>query len=124
MEALEGKCKYCGQIKIVMAESNTEADKLVTEKCDCLGAEFGLKLEALRENIIALTARGMCEEAGFKPLDDSTINLLVKVGEQIALGKIDKTQIAVEESTLSITRSLKGQIKVIRKTTKNINAEC
>ena len=35
MNTYEGVCRYCGSIVSIMADSQEEADQLVTEKCTC-----------------------------------------------------------------------------------------
>lgn len=39
----EGKCRYCGETEIMMAESQKEADQITSENCDCGGYEEELR---------------------------------------------------------------------------------
>lgn len=36
----EGVCRYCGQLQTVIANSQEEADHIITETCNCQGAEY------------------------------------------------------------------------------------
>lgn len=45
----EGICKYCGQITPVLANTQKEADMLVTEECDCTGADAKKRKEAVEK---------------------------------------------------------------------------
>ena len=37
LKQFEGRCRYCGESDFVFAETQEQADKAVTEKCECEG---------------------------------------------------------------------------------------
>ena len=51
MNTYEGVCRYCGSMISIMADSQEEADQLVTEKCTCEASELDRKRDCLMKNL-------------------------------------------------------------------------
>ena len=124
MNTYDGRCLYCGLVQPIMAESQEEADSLITRKCDCAGAAKQRKIDTLTENILNITAEGHCEESNLKPIEPAAVDMLIAAGALVVHGAIDKVQISAEGSTITIAVGSKGQVKVTRKETRGISAEC
>ena len=51
MNTFEGVCRYCGSMVSILADSQEEADELVTRQCTCEASELEKKKARLMENI-------------------------------------------------------------------------
>ena len=96
MNTYDGRCLYCGIVQPIMAESQEEADNLITRKCDCAGAAKQRKIDALTENILNITAEGHCEESNLKPIEPAAVDMLIAAGALVVHGAIDKLQISAK----------------------------
>lgn len=125
MNTYDGRCLYCGLVQPIMAESQEEADSLITKKCDCAGAAKQRKIDALAENIINITSEGHCEESNLKPIEPAAVDMLIAAG--CISGPWSNRQAAdipQKAQPITIAVGSKGQVKVTRKETRGISAEC
>jgi hypothetical protein len=104
----EGICKYCGQITPVLANTQKEADMLVTEECDCTGADAKKRKEAVEKNA----------ELIVENKDEDIINILRTAGMMILEGRINQLTLSVGEVKYKVGENSKGQIKFTRTKTK------
>lgn len=45
MNTYEGTCRYCGEMKLIIAESQEAADNLISAGCSCGGADEDQKIK-------------------------------------------------------------------------------
>ena len=104
----EGVCKYCGQTTPVLAGTQEEADTLVTEECDCAGADAQKRRESVEKNA-ALIVEGK---------DGDIIEILRTAGIMILTDKISQLSPNTGEINYQVSVNSKGQIKFIKTKTK------
>ena len=123
MRTFEGICKFCGSIQPVMAESQEEANVLVSKSCTCAGAELEEKKEKLRQAIDDVAGEG-CTIYGMRPMSEPVAGLLQDAGLMVMNGKISKITVGVDGVNITINLSAKGQVKVKRTEGRSVSAEC
>lgn len=100
---MEGFCRDCGQLHLVAAETQEEADEIATARCDCENEEKWHRLS---------------REMQLQPLCNSGIELVKKTCELIRANVIDKSKINIANSEIMITRKNdKIDIKRVKKQT-------
>ena len=123
MTTFEGICKFCGSMQPVMAESQEEANVLVSKSCTCAGAEWEEKKEKLRQVIDDVAGEG-CTIYGMRPMSEPVADLLQEAGMQVMNGKISKVTVGVDGVNITINLSSKGQVKVKRTEGRSVSTEC
>lgn len=103
----EGICKYCGEIQPIMAQSQEEADMLISRVCKCRGAEEEDKRDRICANAEEIT----------EGLDPAITSMMATIGCFIQSGVISKATIKVENITLSVSINSNDQVKFKRKET-------
>lgn len=118
MDNYMGRCEYCGKEMGIMAESQEEANHIVSKECFCGGAkqveEIERKKQELRTQLDQLTGPD-CEELNFIPLPEELRDILNQIGEAVVDGKIRQitmktygTQIVIRGGeNIKATRSYK-----------------
>ena len=91
MKEMTGTCVFCGQTRLVEAETQTEADRIAAEHCTC---DNNLKkVRQCSENIEQLCVFGHVEAASFR-LADSTIAIKqIKDGVAVARKKVSSVKL-------------------------------
>ena len=86
---MEGLCKNCGQMHLVSAETQEEADRIASESCDC---ENEAKWHRMMEENVEMLCGEQSRNLNFIPLDDTSLRY-VKTTCEIkingVLGKVD-----------------------------------
>lgn len=123
MTTFEGICKFCGSMQPVMAESQEEANVLVSKSCTCAGAEWEEKKEKLRQAIDDVAGEG-CTIYGMRPMSEPVADMLQEAGVQVMNGKISKVTVGVDGVNITINLSSKGQVKVKRTEGRSVSTEC
>ena len=106
-----------------MAESQEEANVLVSKSCTCAGAEWEEKKEKLRQAIDDVAGEG-CTIYGMRPMSEPVADLLQEAGVQVMNGKISKVTVGVDGVNITINLSSKGQVKVKRTEGRSVSTEC
>lgn len=100
---MEGFCRGCGQMAMVRADNQTEADHEATKQCKC---EPSKTIRAEWEIVEKVEKVGSweSEDLGFKALSMAVKDSLVEIGKLCLHDKITQGQIKVEDSVITITR--------------------
>lgn len=115
---MTGICLYCGQTRIIEADTQEQADIIATRECGACDNPLKRTYQ-LHQNIDTLcgeTAKGY----GMLELDDELVDGIKKAGELLIEGFIDSVTFKVPDSTVSL-RNTKDGAAVIRK--KSISAK-
>lgn len=115
---MTGTCLYCGQTRLVEADTEAEADVIATRECGACDNPLKRTWQ-LHQNIDILcgeTARGY----GMQELDPDLIETIKNSGELLIRGLIESVTFRVEDSTVAL-RNTKDGAAVIRK--KSISAK-
>lgn len=117
-ETRTGVCLYCGQTRIVEADTQEEADIIATRECKA--CDNALKQTArLHDNIEILcgeTARGY----SMQELDPDLIEGIKETGKLLIDGLVERVTFKLDDSTISLNNTRDG-VSVIRK--KSISAK-
>lgn len=104
----EGVCRYCGQVRPAFAKTQEEADLLVSEECECVGADVKKRKEAIEKNSALIVEDG----------NTAIICMLRTAGEMILNGEISQLALNTGELRYKVDANAKGQIKFTRTKTK------
>lgn len=104
MNTLEGICIYCGQTQIVIATDQEDANRQVTEACDCLGAQTREKKEMLKFRLDLLCRDGAGDN-GFTAVSDDVYKIITMLGEKVVEGKVNKAVLKVDGTQISIANN-------------------
>lgn len=112
---MEGFCKDCGQLHLVAADTQEEADEIATARCDCENEE---KWHRLMNANVEMLCGEQSREMQLQPLCNSGIELVKKTCELIRANVIDKSKINIANSEITISRKNdKIDIKRVKKQT-------
>ncbi|WP_251612977.1 hypothetical protein [Senimuribacter intestinalis] len=120
MDTYQGMCKYCGEIKPIMAESQDAADERVSNECSCGGA----KLEGIKARLMAninFISRENKDKA-LSQLTEEQVKMLKRAAIEIISDKLDKAIFNFGSSKVTIW-STGEKFKVKRTATREEIAE-
>ena len=101
MNIYEGVCRYCGSMISIMADSQEEADQLVTEKCTCEASELDRKRDCLMKNI-----EDICENSqSMRAMEREEIDAVLLIGDQMFKADINSVQIGFDHSSIRIWKA-------------------
>lgn len=123
MQIFDGICRYCGQLTSVMAESQEDADDIVTMQCTCEDATLEQRKEKLFDNLDEIIGDG-AETYGMEPLPQDVRPALMNIGVLVMKEQIQAASINVGGTAVKIKITAKGQVKVSRTEGKMIGVEC
>ncbi len=109
--SIYGKCKYCGNPRIVEGADGSESqairDEWATEQCDCNGAETARKRAADRK-----TAEAYIDDLVDKPDVAAELKKFIPLLQEC---KIDGVTVKVNEKTkITLATKTSGALKVAR----------
>ena len=112
---MEGFCRDCGQLHLVAAETQEEADEIATARCDCENEE---KWHRLMNANVEMLCGEQSREMQLQPLCNSGIELVKRTCELVRANVIDKSKVNIANSEITITRKNdKIDIKRVKKQT-------
>ena len=117
-KTISGECRYCGTFKLVQAENQAEADRLVTDQCSCATATSERNRRETLKNLRKAVRRPE-EETGF-PIMISEIQGLC---EEIATLMMDYKMEAVKIDLADRQINMKRDDGIKFKQTKKIEVE-
>ena len=88
MDTYQGTCKYCGETKPIMEESQDAADERVSNKCSCGGAKLEKIKARLMANIDFISRKN--EEKALSQLSEEQVKMLKRAAIEIKSDKHDK----------------------------------
>lgn len=95
----------------------TDANNKISDSCSCGGASKERQWKGILENIDALLG-DKAVERGFIQAQPEQIDLVKHAAHEILEGNIGKVSMSIENTTVSITVTGKGFIKLSRQYTK------
>lgn len=114
MKEMTGACLYCGQTRIVQADSQERADLIATKECGA--CDNPLKRTAkLNKNIESLCGE-LVREYGMMPLDEEVVENIKNIGALIIGGDIESASFRVADSTIGM-KNTKSGVSVYRNKT-------
>lgn len=120
MDTYQGTCKYCGDIKPIMAESQEAADERVGNECACGGAKLEEVKARLMANINFISRKN--EKKALSQLVEEQVKLLKRTAAEIVDGNCYKAVFDFGGSKVTIWEA-GGKYKVKRTTTREEQAE-
>ena len=112
-KCMDGICRFCGQVQSVQADSQEEANRIVTLSCNCDEAEAYRRKEDLLE-LINQTCRDLPRESGFESLPERQVHAIRVIGELVADGDLQKATIDVADSRCVIGKHKDGSFTFTR----------
>ena len=113
-ETIIGRCKYCGAEQTVIAKNQEEADRQVTQACDCNGVDLERKKEQLHL-ILDRLAGELAPEEGFDAVNPEIYTVIVGVGDAVVEGKFASASIKIDGTIIGFSRNAKDRIQATRK---------
>lgn len=114
MGTFTGRCQYCGNEINIIAEDQEDADRQASRDCSCGGMAHEEAVHrrkiAMRNELVKLIGNG-CEEEGFRPVKDKTATIIAMLGEMVVDGDIQKVNVAVDGTTITIAGGEKIKVK-------------
>ena len=115
MSDMTGVCKYCGQTKIVKAETQEEADRTATLDCNCQGGELERKKKHVKEQLDELIGE-LAPDNGWDPVRPEVFETIKELAFLITEDRISSCSMRVDDTNLKISRT-KGKINIERSKT-------
>lgn len=119
MAQMTGTCTYCGQTRLVDADSQRQADLVATENCAC--DNIMKKRRMIFENIEELCGQNAVNY-GMEQLTEEALDTLKTGGELCLRGLADSISMKAAGSSISIRTTGKG-VKVERKKVSSVGLE-
>lgn len=114
MGTFTGRCRYCGEEIIIIAESQEDADRQASRDCSCGGMrqeEAVHRRKAAMTNELAKLIGSECEAEGFRPVKEGVAIAIAVLGEMVVDGEMQKATIAVDGTTITIAGGEKIKVK-------------
>lgn len=111
LKQFEGRCRYCGETDFVFAEDQEQADRSVTERCECEGS-----IEIRRYDNAIPVVENILSKA--PELDESLKRAICLMVKSIISGEITACSIKTPWETIMV-KSRRNKIAVIRRETKD-----
>ena len=108
---MKGECPFCGQIQIVDAETQEEADTKAAEQCNCDNALKRIHL--LEENIDKLTGKDILR-FNMEEVPEEVRDAIKTIGALCVYGDIETAGFHVADSVITIRKTKRG-VSVSRK---------
>ena len=119
MKEMTGTCVFCGQTRLVEAETQTEADRIAAEHCTC---DNNLKkVRQCSENIEQIcgeSAKGFGMEIVTEEVKDEIKN----IGQLCVFGHVEAASFRLADSTIAI-KQIKDGVAVARKKVSSVKLE-
>lgn len=118
-ETIIGVCRYCGQAASTQAETQAEADALVTRRCLCDGAKRERRIREIIDDAqdraaVLFGAGGTAD--GFVEVDSPQIGALINSAiERVAYGELQEVSMQIPGcGSAKITGTKTGGVKITR----------
>lgn len=120
MDTYQGTCKYCGETKPTMEESQDAADERVSNECSCGGAKLEEVKVRLMANINFISRKN--EGKALSQLSEEQVKMLKRAAIEIISDNLDKAIFDFGSSKVTIW-STGEKYKVKRTATREEIAE-
>ena len=119
MEQMTGTCVFCGQTRMVEAETQAEADRIAAENCTC---DNNLKrVRQCSENIDQICG-ATAKDFGMDIVTEEVIDSIKDIGRLCVFGHVDGATFRLADSTIAI-KQIKDGISVSRKKALSVKLE-
>nr|WP_315022935.1 hypothetical protein [uncultured Aminipila sp.] len=118
----DGICRFCGNIQPVLAVDQIDADNKISDSCSCGGAAKERQWNGILKNIDQLLG-DKAVERGFVQAQPEQIELVKHAAHEILESNIGSARMSIENTTVSITVTARGFIKLTRQYTKQTALE-
>lgn len=119
MKQMTGTCLFCGQTRMVEADTQEEANRIASENCTCDN-----KLKSCRqcsENIDKICG-ATAKEFGMDVVVEDVIEEIKAVGKLCVYGYIEVASFRLADSTIAI-KQIKDGVSVARKKVSSVKLE-
>lgn len=110
MEQMIGTCMYCGQTRLVYADSQDNADMIATEECGTCDNPVKRRKQ-LFENLDSLLGERAIDY-GMPAVDEETLDVIKDAGSEIISGNIEAATFKVKGTTVSIRGTVVTRKKI------------
>ena len=115
MQEMLGTCMYCGQTKIVKAQTQEEANEMTTLDCSCPGGEMVRRKKQVEDQLDQLIGE-LAPDNGWDAVKPEVYRTISELAAKISEVEITSCTIRIDETNLRITRT-KGRINIERSKT-------
>lgn len=122
MDYMNGVCKGCGQVIIVEAADQQDADIKATDRCGCHESRLIKNRVRIRNTITDLCGEA-AEERGFQWLDTELTELIINLAELTQLGRVESAQLRAGDSVIKIRTNADGMLLFSRNRSETIEEE-
>ena len=120
-ETREGYCPFCGQMQMVEATTEEEANHKAASNCKCDGAKKARSAGLCRDNIREICGPG-AGDYQMEVLDEEVIEVLQDLGGFAVYDNIESAVIRLADSTVTIKQTKDG-VSVARKKALSVKLE-
>jgi hypothetical protein len=101
MDMITGTCEFCGQQKMVQAESEAEANRITTEECGCEeGKDYRMK-EACLDRIVEILKTPR-PEANVMPMLPVQCDFVREAADMVAIEALDGVDISYQGTVIKL----------------------
>ena len=121
IEQREGVCPYCGQVQMVLAATDEEANRKAADNCKCDGSKKARSAGLCRDNIREICGAG-ANYYQMDILDEEVVDTLMDLGNLVVYDNIEQAAIRLADSTVIIKQTKDG-VSVSRKKALSVKLE-
>lgn len=119
MAEMTGTCIFCGQTRMVEADSQAEADRIAAETCTC---DNNMKRVRQCSDNIARICGEEAREFGMELVAEETVDSMKEIGSLCVYGYLDMASFRLNDSTVIIKKTKDG-VAVSRKKVSSVKLE-
>lgn len=112
-DVIKGSCRYCGRMELVEAETQEEADDIVTTQCSCEDATKQRRRSEVRGAIWDVCTAPK-EDTGMEPMPDERIGVVQDIGELVYIGKIGKATLEICGCNIRLQKNTNDRLEIHR----------
>lgn len=116
---MTGTCAFCGQTRLVIAEDQSEANRVAAEECTC---DNNFKKVRQCEDNIDLICGKSATEYGMEIVTEEVVDALKGIGQLCVFGHVGAATVRVSDSTINI-KQIKDGVAVSRKKVSSVKLE-
>lgn len=120
-ETRGGYCPFCGQMQMVEAATDEEANSKAAENCNCDGSKKARSARQCADNIEEICGAG-ANNFNMEVCDAEVIEALKALGNLVVFDDIESAVIRLADSTVAIKQTKDG-VSVARKKALSVKLE-
>ena len=122
MDSFYGTCKFCGQMKMVDAADEEDANVKVTNSCSCPDARLMRKRKQIRTLITQICGEEGAKR-GFEQLDSEQMTIVIQLAEMVESGHVISVNLRMADSAIKLSTNADGILKFRRDRSETIEEE-